>query len=225
MGEKMSCDEMRGELEGRVAMYAVLSRLFREEVRDVPALFGYFSFPEDTESEKANTGAALMNGYLAQFCDGSETELAVDFAQLFVVHDQHDRNAAYPFESAFTSHLHVMMGDSRDDVLAIYRAHGFRKKPSCRLPEDHIALELEFEHMLACKALTAYREDDGDGFLEILSCQKAFLGAHLANWVPLLAQTMASRARTDFYQGLSRVTEGFVELDEAFLDGALQGER
>lgn len=217
--------EMKDLLVERSSTYSLLARLYREEVRDALLPLKQVVFPESTASDEANEGAALMNAYLARADAASETELSVDFAQLFILREQHTRDAAYPFESVYTSSTHVVMDDARDDVLARYRENGFQKKKECKLAEDHIALELEFESMLSESALEAHQERDGERLTSILAIQRSFLEDHLLDWVEPFAEAMGRHARTDFYHGLALFTKGFLELDHAFLEGLQSGER
>ncbi|WP_139650867.1 TorD/DmsD family molecular chaperone [Raoultibacter phocaeensis] len=211
-------------LDERASIYALLARLYREEIRDDLSELTEISFPDDTANEKANTGAVLMNSYLKEVGTVSETELSVDFARLFVLREQHTRNAAYPFESVYTSQTHIVMDDARDDVLSVYRANEFQKKADCKLAEDHLALELEFEQMLSVRALDAYRRNDDERLAYVLAQQRSFLERHLLNWVGLFAEAMVSEARTDFYRGLAWFTVGFLELDRSFLESLADDE-
>lgn len=217
-------DVLEFVLEERTSAYALLARLYREEIRDDLSELTKISFPDDTANEKANAGAALMNSYLRKVDAASETELSVDFARLFVLREQHTRNAAYPFESVYTSQTHIVMDDARDDVLSVYRANKFQKKADCKLAEDHLALELEFEQILSARALDAFRRNDDERLASILAQQRSFLERHLLNWVGLFAEAMVGEARTDFYCGLAWFMVGFLELDHSFLESLADDE-
>lgn len=176
------------------------------------------------EVELLGSGARLIGDYLAQHPasedEATRTELAVDFARLFVVRSRSEKHAAYPFESVYTSEGHHTMDRARDEVRALYRAAGLARDERWNVGEDHIALELEFMAELSRRAEATCIP--GDAALDdVLRQQASFLDAHLLSWVGLLAQAMEAVARAPFYRGLARFLVGWLRDDRAFLDAAL----
>ena len=109
------------------------------------------------------------------------------------------------------------MQEARDEVLAIYRSAGLDKQDSWKEGEDHIALELEFEQILAKRTADALAAGDEDEAVALLTTQRNFLEDHLAAWAPMMTSDMKRFAKTDLYQGLAFLTDGFLETDRAFL--------
>ena len=225
-------DELATLLDDRAATYALLARLLASEV-DADLLSGLvgMAFPEDTGNPALDEGSRLMNGYLRQAAsrqaasrpdDDVVTELAVDFCRLFVVRRRNEKDAAYPFESVYTSTEHTTMAGARDDVRAIYRAAGLEKDEDLHIGDDHIALELEYMAEVARQAAAAVR--DGETFDGQLALQATFLDSHLLNWVPRFSDAMVRHARTDFYRGLARFLIGYLEDDRALLGELAAGE-
>ena len=142
----------------------------------------------------------------------------------FIGHGVDAFSAAYPFESVYTSEKRLLMQDARDEVLAIYRAAGLDKKESWKEGEDHIALELEFEQVLANRTTEALKRGDEDEAAALLTTQQNFLNDHLISWVPMMTADMKRFAQTDLYQGLAYLTDGFLETDRAFLEDVLTEE-
>ena len=86
---------------------------------------------------------------------------------------------------------------------------------------DHIALELEFEQIMATRTVEALRKGDEDEAVALLTTQKNFLEDHLAAWAPMMTSDMKRFAQTDLYRGLAYLTDGFLQTDQTFLDDVL----
>lgn len=104
------------------------------------------------------------------------------------------------------------------DIAGFYRAFGFTLGNEKRERPDHLAVELEFIHILALKE--AYALDNG--ILEHVEiCQAAqaeFLQSHLGRWVGLFAQSVAHNLQAQnlpgsVYQTLSQFANAFVQTD------------
>ena len=197
--------------EQRAATYGLLSRLYRVEV-DQPLLDELRSmrFPAKTGNENVDEGYRLLATYLSNTWDNSVTDLAID-----------SFSAAYPFESVYTSEKRLLMQEARDEVLAIYRSAGLDKQDTWKEGEDHIALELEFEQIMATRTVEALRKGDEDEAVALLTTQKNFLEDHLAAWAPMMTSDMKRFAQTDLYRGLAYLTDGFLQTDQTFLDDVL----
>ena len=111
-----------------------------------------------------------------------------------------------------------MMQAARDEVLAIYRSEGLDKSGDWHDGEDHIALELEFMRTMALRTAAALRDGDEAAAQRLIETQRGFYTDHLSTWVPRMARDMRLFARTDFYLGLADLTEGFLQVDAAFLE-------
>ena len=206
----------------RAATYGLLSRLYRVEIDEelLEELRG-MRFPAKTGSDEVDAGYRLIAQYLSNAWDNSVTDLAVDYVRTFIGHGVDAFSAAYPFESVYTSEKRLLMQEARDEVLAIYRAAGLDKQDSWKEGEDHIALELEFEQILANRTVEALERGDEDEAFSLLTTQKNFLDDHLAAWAPMMTSDMRRFAKTDLYRGLAHLTDGFLSSDRAFLADVL----
>lgn len=220
-------DELAVACRQRAATYGFISRLFRVEVDE-----GYLAeleeirFPASTGNERIDEGYRLIARYLSGSRESTVLDLAVDYTRTFigngvVAKGLSAHSAAYPYESVYTSEKRLLMQEARDQVLAIYRAAGLAKQDSWHDGEDHLALELEYLQVMANR--TAERLDAGDreGAVELLFSQEEFLRLHLEPWVPVLADDVRTFSKTDFYQGLASLTEGFLETEREFFDEVL----
>jgi TorA maturation chaperone TorD len=229
VAEDALSDEDLGDLikltEQRGATYSFLGRLYRLEI-DQPLLdeLRGMRFPARTGNSKVDEGYRLIATYLSNVWGDSLTELSVEFSRVFIGHGVDAFSAAYPFESVYTSEKRLLMQDARDEVLAIYRSAGLGKQPSWKEGEDHIALEMEFMQILCQRAVEALKKADEDGAWTLFTSQLDFLSDHLAAWVPMMTADMKRFAKTEFYQGLARLTEGFLETDVEFLEDLVREE-
>lgn len=211
----------------RAAAYGLISRLFRVEVDE--AFLGELEqmrFPASTGNERLDEGYRLMAAYLSTPREDTVLDLAVDYMRTFigngiVAKGLSAHSAAYPYESVYTSEKRLMMQEARDQVLAIYRAAGLAKQDSWHDGEDHLALELEYMQVMANRAADSLDAADEEAAAKLLVAQEEFLRAHLAPWVPVFTHDVRTFAKTDFYQGLAAVTEGFLDTERAFFDDVL----
>ena len=178
-------------------------------------------FPVKSGNDNVDEGYRLFAKFLSNTWENSLTELAVDYSRVFIGHGVDAFSAAYPYESVYTSEKRLLMQDARDEVLAIYRSCGLDKQESWKEGEDHIALELEFEHILAERTVEALKKDDEESAIGLLTTQKNFLEDHLGSWVGMLVVDMKRFAKTDLYLGLAYLVEGFIATDQAFLEDLL----
>ena len=211
--------------EQRAATYGLLARLYRVEIDE--ELLGELRgmrFPAKTGNGDVDEGYRLFASYMSNAWENTLTELAVDYARVFIGHGVDAFSAAYPFESVYTSEKRLLMQDARDEVLAIYRSMGLDKQESWKEGEDHIALELEFMRVMAERTGEALQKGDEEAAASLLMTQKNFLHDHLVAWTPMLTADMKRFAQTDLYLGLAYLTDGFLVTDKAFLDDILAGE-
>ena len=205
--------------ENRADTYQFLARLYKSEVdEELLAELKGKSFPYGTGNKTADEGYLAMAKFLSNTWPNTLTDLAVDYVRAFIGHGNDSYSCAYPYESVYTSRERLMMMGARDMVLAIYRSQGLDKDESWHESEDHIAVELEFMATMAQRSAAAFaegRESDAEAALIV---QRNFLEDHLLAWVPMMAADMRRFAKTDFYLGLSNITEGFLNIDKEFLD-------
>jgi TorA maturation chaperone TorD len=205
-------------MRSRMATYQLLSRCFRTEVDQgfYDALVG-MKFPAHTGNADADAGYRSIWSYLTHASETVLTDLAVDYVRAFIGSDNDGYSAAYPYESVYTSPKRLMMQTARDEVLAIYHAAGLGRQDSWKEGEDHIALELEYEQILAERAAKALEAGDEDAAVRNLTAARNFLEDHLCAWYPMMADDIQKFARTDFYKGVGRLTSGMLENDLEFL--------
>lgn len=215
-------EDMRATLidlcEQRAITYDLLSRLFRVEVdEEFYANLCKTSFPAKTGNAMIDKGYRNIALYCAGHGNDALLDLAKDFVKVFIGHGNNAYSAAYPFESVYTSEKRLMMQEARDELLGTYARAGLAIGDTWHDPEDHIALLLEYMHVMSARTKEALEAGDDDTALALLAEQQAFLQRHIVGWVPMLAADMERFAQTDFYKGLAQLTLGYVQEDKAFL--------
>ena len=223
--EVIGTDELAQMMDDRAATYNLLARLYRVEV-DEPLLekLRVARFPLRTGNKEINLGYKLMREYLGSSWENAKTELAVDYVRSFIGHGNTAYSCAYPYESVYTSGRRLLMQDARDEVVLIYRSVGKDKAPDWTDPEDHIALELEFQGFLCAKAAEALRAGDEDEAAAYVVQQRNFLEDHLLSWTPMMLADLDRFARTDFYKGLGHLTTGVLQEERNVLEELLDAE-
>lgn len=218
----LSHEELATLCEQRAQGYAWIARLFKEEV-DEALLAGLKAteYPQGTGNDNLDLGYRKIATYLSCAASGVLLELAVDYARVFIGHRNDTFGAAYPFESVYTSEKRLLMQEARNEVVAIYRKSGMAIDDSWKDPEDHVALELEYMRVMAEKAADALRGGEADKALGCLRDQQAFLDGRLRLWVPMLTEDMKRFAKTEFYQGLAYLLDGFLQVDSEFFADVL----
>ena len=208
----------------RARTYGLLARIFRVEV-DGKFLeeLRHLRFPTSTGNEHVDYGYRTMYNYLKGTWEDTLLDLARDYARTFIGHGNNGRSAAYPFESVHTSEKRLLLQDARDEVLAIYRANLLKKGEEWNDCEDHIALELEFMQVMSERTAKALKEGKEDEAVEMLKTQRAFVGQHLANWVPMFVSDIKYFSQTDLYIGAGELLLGFVQTEVEALDDLLDG--
>ena len=208
----------------RARTYGLLARIFRVEVDGkVLEELRHLRFPTSTGNEHVDYGYRTMYNYLKGTWEDTLLDLARDYARTFIGHGNNGRSAAYPFESVHTSEKRLLMQDARDEVLAIYRANLLKKGEEWNDCEDHIALELEFMQVMSERTAKALKEGKEDEAVEMLKTQRAFVGQHLANWVPMFVSDIKYFSQTDLYIGAGELLLGFVQTEVEALDDLLDG--
>jgi anaerobic sulfite reductase subunit A len=110
------------------------------------------------------------------------------------------------------------MQDARDKAVKIYRENGVDKVRGFDVPEDHLAIELEFMAYLCAETKKAYEAGNLSEIDRLIGVQRNFIESHLLNWTPKFFCEVKQFARTDFYRGVATITEGFLNTDKYLLD-------
>ncbi|MCD8317207.1 MAG: molecular chaperone TorD family protein [Eggerthellaceae bacterium] len=201
--------------EASADTYLFLSQVYFRELNDEAIeILAAEAPPEKSGYENIDEGYRLIKRYFRFSGGDRRTQLACEYARVFLASGVHsdEKRTAVPYESVFTSEEHIVMQDSRDDVMKIFARDGFKVDPSLHEPEDHLSFELEYLSEMNRRALEiAESESSMEDLYDNLQKQKDFMERHLLNWLPELYKAAENHARLAFYLGMLRVTMGFLE--------------
>lgn len=142
------------------------------------------------------------------------TDLRADFKRLFVGPGPMQ---APPWESVYRNEDHLLFDQHTIQVRVFYARHGMEFVRIHQMPEDAIAIELEFMRVLTERLTQAVEQNDAEAEKLLLNEQLDFLRQHLLMWVPTFAMFCQRRANTAFYSALAAVLMGFLNWDEQTL--------
>ncbi len=204
---------MKQDIENRIAIYALISRLmlvevneeFLENIEKDEALLSFFPNYRDWSKRKELSRAELIEQYYN-----------VDFTNLFLMH-------LVPYESFYTRNDQMIESGGDNPVVELYNDLDFRVElDSARVVSaDHIGVELEFMYMLCTAMKKALDADDKKGVCELLEVQRAFLKEHLLEWTPLFLINAKKESRTPLYHDGSELTLEFLLSDFEYVNEKL----
>ena len=218
------------ELEDRYENYAIISRLFREEI-DKELLADLCGSPavEPVGQPDFDEGYGRLRAHLDGIEDLSKgkSELAIDYVNIFLGYgidpnskDEDDKmRAAYPYESVYTSGSKTLTSGLAEGVTLNYRAYGFKPSKPRILADDHIACEFEYlQYLVGCE-IAYLRDGEYEEIPALRDEELAFIEAHPRVWIDKFSAAIGQRAETDFYPGLAQMAKGWLAMDEVYLKG------
>jgi len=202
------------EIENRISLYALVSRLMITEV--------------DTEFIKSiESNEDILNlfpnykewGKRKEFNNSilKERYLDVDFTNLSLLH-------LVPYESFYTRDDQMIESGGENPILEIYDILDFKVNLEAArvVSPDHIGVELEFMYVLCDAMKKAYEADDQEAIEEFLLVQRGFLKDHLLNWTPMYLINMKKEARTPLYHDGAELTLEFILSDYEYINEQLE---
>lgn len=138
-----------------------------------------------------------------------QEERGVEFARLFLG-PRHP--AAVPYASFYLSETRQLMTETTIQVRGYYLDAGMAVTGLHRVPDDHIALELEFMAFLAEEGVKGLENNKAEAASEAVKRLERFYHEHLAKWAPLFADRLYTGAESDFYRGAALALKGVAAL-------------
>ena len=201
------------ELENRITLYAVMSRLMMTEVDDEflksiesnESLLNLFPNYKNWDKRKEFNSSIIKERYLD-----------VDYTNLFLLH-------LVPYESFYTRDDQMIESGGDNPVIELYNALDFRVEldKARVVSPDHIGVELEFMYMLCSAMKKAIEADDEDALEELFYVQRGFLKDHLLNWAPMYLINMKKESRTPLYHDGAELVMEFLLSDFEYISEKL----
>ena len=206
-------EQMKQEIENRIAIYALISRLmlvevdakFLEQIENDKDLLSFFPNYKAWDKRKELSTKEMIDEHFN-----------VDFTNLFLMH-------LVPYESFYTRDDQMIESGGDNPVLELYNELDFRVEldKARVVSADHIGVELEFMYMLCTALQKALDADDKDGICELLQVQRAFLKEHLLEWAPLFLINAKRESRTPLYHDGAELTLEFLLSDFEYVSEKL----
>jgi TorA maturation chaperone TorD len=195
-------------------MYLFLAHLYRMEV-DQPLLDGMknMDLDQETGNEQMDEGYRLLKTFLSDTSPDTLSDLAVDYARVFLGAGLEPGTGAFPYESVYTSERRLLMQEARDAVVESFKQAEMVIDENIKEPEDHISFELEFLSHLGRMTIESLEMGENDCAIGHLVNQNNFLQQHLLPWVPEFCQDIDRLAQSDFYRAISHITLGYLKLE------------
>jgi len=146
----------------------------------------------------------------AAFLAEPGARLGDDYAQLFA---GREAACASPYGSVWLDDGAPMMGDSTMAVLQHYENGGFEVDRGFGDLPDHIAVELEYLHVLLAREADAVGREDAATARGATELRTRFLAEHLGAWIAPFAAAVRDRAGSAFYRELASFAERFVAME------------
>ncbi len=213
MKDSTPMETMKQEIENRIAIYALISRLmlvevdetFLDQIEGDEDLLNFFPNYRDWGKRKELSRPELIEQYYN-----------VDFTNLFLMH-------LVPYESFYRRDDQMIESGGDNPVLELYNELDFRVEldKARVVSADHIGVELEFMYMLCVALQKALVANDDEGICELLQIQRAFLKDHLLEWAPLFLINAKRESRTPLYHDGAELTLEFLLSDYEYVNAKL----
>ena len=178
---------------------------FFQQLQDVP----FAEIWGESSNSSIQEGVELMTSELGSLSDLDH--IRQDFAALFIGPDV---LKAAPWGSVYLSEEQTLCGDTTLAVKAFYRECGLEIDTGEREPEDHLGLMFAFMADRISRMHAALEAEESiETDMNILRC---FLTDHVLTWAPRFLEILHDNAETTFYQGMSQLIEGNLQLMASF---------
>lgn len=212
---KASMTITKEEIENRITLYALISRLmitevdvqFLEQIESNGAILDLFPNYKEWAKRKEFNNSILKERYLD-----------VDYANLFLLH-------LVPYESFYKRDDQMIESGGDNPLIQLYNELDFRVEldKARVVSADHIGVELEFMYMLCNAIKKAFEAADEEGIQELLEVQKNFMQDHLLDWVPMYLINMKRESRTPLYHDGAELAMEFLLSDFEYIHEHLKG--
>ena len=204
-------------ISNRESMYRLLGHLYKFEIdRALLDHMAGMRFPVECEDEDLAAGYRMMEEYLRQPGANPLADLAADYKKIFTGMGISKTEAAFPYESIYTSPV------ARAHLQSIFKAKGLENSNAQNLPEDHISIELEFMAYLCTEMQECLAAENLPWVSASTAEQKEFLVRHLLNWVPAFCAEVQKCAGTQFYKAVAKITSGFLRMEKAIVEDLIE---
>lgn len=215
--QNLRCEDI-AQVAGRFQLYNLLRQYFHnnglteQQIADLITVSSRVA----GDSQELTEGICLLR-HAWQY---PECEAEYEYNMLFV---GPGKLLAPPFESYYRNAERTLMQQETMAVRAFYTRLGLACELLNSIPDDHLAIELEFICYLYAKAgqlLEKGMTEQADLFLELY---REFFNAHLKHWIAAHCQDVLRQARTSLCRGMALIMLGFFRQEEQRLELSKEG--
>jgi TorA maturation chaperone TorD len=201
---------MLEELQAELRVLNLLRQVFlKEPGKDLLEGMGRIVLPREEKGEAGGlkTMVDSVRKNKSRLEEWRE-ELSLEFARLFIgpVHAP-----AVPYASFYLSETASLMTEETLEVRKRYLAAGLALKDLYQIPDDHVAMEVEFLYYLTREAIHAMEAGKKEEASRFLSMRNDFIKGHMSLWVPLFAERIVESTNEGFFQGAAMLLQDFID--------------
>lgn len=209
-------------LTNRVFLYTLLYKTFgREpdrailEILSGDAAADAFSLLSAQPGDTMDKASAFVRGLADKAQDEAYIDrLRYEYMRMFI---GPEKLVAPPWESVYRNKEGLLFQESTLTIREIYRKQGYLPEGYPNVPDDSLALELDFMSRMATRSLQAMQQDDRDTLLDTLKVQESFLRVHLLYFVPKLMERMTDSSLRMLYPQMTKILIAFLEIDHELI--------
>ncbi|MGE0918105.1 TorD/DmsD family molecular chaperone [Trichlorobacter lovleyi] len=199
------------ELHGKNYIFRLLAQIFSVE----PDLKLLHEVAKIDLPEKGNLeGVRQLVESVRSSKDSLETfqeELAIEFARLFI---GPIKALSIPYASWHLSDSRQLMTDETVEVRQRYLDAGMVVRELYRVPDDHVAIELEFLSYLTAEMIEAHAVGNSKRIGELQKIQDDFVTEHMQKWIPGFVDSIDRSDIHPFYKGAALLLEEVIMSQE-----------
>ncbi|MDQ0155412.1 TorD/DmsD family molecular chaperone [Robertmurraya andreesenii] len=223
MRAQIALQEIADLLFAREYAYDILRRFFIEEpsqeyikIFRLQNMAEMFPFKED--SQEIQNGINEIKEYFERFDvvhnQSHFDDLHWDYTRMMVGPFE---LPAPPWESVYVQKEPILFQQCTIDVRNKYKHFGFEIAERHVEADDHIGLELDFLYHLNKLCLQSIEEGNIKEVTYLLAEQKQFMDNHLLVFVPEFSKKIIENADTQFYKGMAKVLNYYLQMDSQVL--------
>jgi putative dimethyl sulfoxide reductase chaperone len=199
------------ELKAELPVLNLLRQVFlKEPSRDLLEGLGKVVLPADKEGDTGGLAkmADSVRRNSARLNEWAE-ELSLEFARLFIgpVHPP-----VVPYASFYLSESRSLMTEETLEVRKRYLEAGLALKDLHQIPDDHIAMEIEFLYYLTRQAIQGLENGREGEASKFLAMRNEFIKEHAALWVPLFVERIVESTTEGFFKGTAMLLQEFIDI-------------
>lgn len=140
-----------------------------------------------------------------------QEELSIEFARLFI---GPIKPLSIPYASWHISDPRQLMTDETVEVRQRYLDAGMAVRELYSIPDDHVAIELEFLSYLTAEMIAAHAVGNSTRIDELQKMQDDFVTEHMQKWIPDFVDSIDKSDAHPFYKGAALLLEEVIMTQE-----------